>query len=107
MTKRFVIVHEIDGIFVGHAMGHAFYSNIDCVGQCCVATFESEEQCATFISDTGDFPMDMFKVIPVEVSDKDPTYAHPDELDAAGLGHLTEELRINLATEEAHLQGSV
>ncbi len=105
MVKQFIIVHDVDGIFVGHAMGLAFYSNLNCGGQWSVPTFESEEQCAAFISDTGDFPLEMFKVIPVEVSDKEPGYAYPDELDAAGLGHLTAELRANLANENAHLQG--
>ena len=84
MYQGIAITHPEHGIFVGHALGLAFWSNQETAGQTMVALFENVEQAKDFVllfkEDTGfagyGFP---------EVESEDEFGATVDELIAAGL----------------------
>ena len=87
MYKGVVITHPEYGIFVGHAMGLCFWSQLDAVDQDCAATFESVEQAKEFTlefgEDRGVADYDFH-----EVETEDEFGATVDELRNAGLGDL-------------------
>lgn len=80
---RTVIVHENDGIFVGQAMGLAFFTKLDAAGQATVATFLDEADARDFVS-TWEPQVDGDAFTYAEV-DVDRDFAEIHELCAAGL----------------------
>lgn len=48
--RGFALVHATDGVFLGTAMGLAFWSNLDPVGQEAAVLFPSEQEAAEFVS---------------------------------------------------------
>lgn len=49
MKEKFLIAHQEWGVFLGTAMGMAFWSNMDPVGQDCAILFESAEHAAEYV----------------------------------------------------------
>lgn len=86
------IVHPEYGIFVGVGLGLAFWSNIDCVGQTQAPLIPDEAQARAFVDSWCNSPgADAFTYHPV--TSADPTFATIEELDAAGLVHLTAPMK--------------
>lgn len=87
MFKGIAITHSEYGIFVGHALGLCFWSQLDSVDQDRAALFKDKEEARDFVmhfgEDTGlkgfDFP---------EVETAEEFYATVDELKDAGLEDL-------------------
>lgn len=85
--KKIVITHPEMGIFVGAAMGFAFWSMLDVGGQYLCVTFEDEEDAREFVGDwvpTQD--PDTYNYVEVDSVTEWATVA---ELDKAGLGEMT------------------
>lgn len=80
---RTVIVHERDGIFIGAAMGLAFFSHLDAAGQDNVCTFRDEADAKDFVSGwTPPLDTDAFTYVSVDTEQGFATIA---DLCAAGL----------------------
>lgn len=80
---RTVITHEEDGIFVGAAMGLAFFSMLDAAGQDQVATFLDEADARDFICQwEPEMDPDRFSYVEVKVDTDHATIA---DLVEAGL----------------------
>jgi hypothetical protein len=81
------ITHEEYGIFIGHAMGLCFWSQLDTAGQVTAALFADEKEAKEFVlsfgHDTGIQGYDFH-----EVKTSEEFYATPDELRQAGLEDL-------------------
>jgi hypothetical protein len=85
--KRIVIVHESMGIFVGGAMGVAFFSMLDTGGQCRVVLWDTEEEAREYISEWKPKQNpDFYSYVEVEALEEWATVA---ELVAAGLERYT------------------
>ena len=86
-----VIVHPRDGIYVGHALGFAFWSNLDAVGQPAVPSFPSEAEARAHVASwAGDYNPDDYHY-PVVEPDYEDNYCTPAALRKAGLEeHLGE-----------------
>jgi len=84
-VTRCVIVHDEMGIFVGCAMGCAFWSNLDAAGQYTVVSFEDQEDARDFAEDVfGDMlEFDDFRYVTV---DTNTIAVGIDALTRAGLG---------------------
>lgn len=91
-----VIYSEENGVFLGHAMGLAFWSALDPAGQESAPTFDTPEHAYKFIGSwlPGACPADVkaVDVVPdTEGPDGNITYASANACIAAGLpGWLTE-----------------
>lgn len=71
MSKRILIVHNRDGIYIGHALGMGFFSKLDPVDQPAATTFEDKDDAREHISEwvgfkSGDVKMDEFTFVEVE-----------------------------------------
>lgn len=86
---RYIIVHDTDGIFVGHGLGFAFFSNMDPAGQTRAATFENEND-AQFYVDACSLNPGEFRI---ETLDIDDTYATIEQLEAAGYGRFLDLMK--------------
>lgn len=85
------IIHPEYGIFVGIGLGLAFWSNIDCAGQIHVPLLADESEARAFLATWhGQVNPDDFTFHPVTSAK---TWATIEELDAAGLAHLTAPLK--------------
>jgi hypothetical protein len=92
--KRYAIVHSAQGIYVGNALGFAFFSLTDSAGQHRAAVFENIEQCGQHLLEwDGDTDLAQFRY--VEVETEQDMNASCDELEAAGLGDLLGDMRDN------------
>lgn len=87
-----VIVHPEHGIFVGVGLGLAFWSNLDCAGQTQAPLIPDEAEARAFVDSWRNSPgADAFTYHPVtSAADR---YATIEELDAAGLAHLTAPMK--------------
>ena len=85
--KKVVITHPEMGIFVGAAMGFAFWSMLDTGGQYQVVTFEDEEDAREFVGEwvPAQDP-DTYNYVEVDSMKE---WATVVELDRAGLGEFT------------------
>lgn len=92
--KRYILIHKSDGIFLGHAMGLAFFSVLDAVGQTQAVTFESLEAGHAFLAETGNvWTPELVRFEPVECATDG--HATCDELEAAGFKDLLGDMRLN------------
>jgi len=87
MYKSVAVAHPKFGIFVGAALGLAFWSKLDAVGQNNAAVFETAEEAKEFISNIQ-LPEDVRDFSYVEVETADEFFATIEELEDAGLGNL-------------------
>lgn len=87
---RYIIVHERDGIFVGHGMGLAFFSALDPADQTQCVTFESQDYAQEFVSvilaSTGE-------TYTVQEISGDAEYASIADLETAGYGKYLDLMR--------------
>lgn len=91
MTNGVVIVHPDWGIFLGVAMGLAFWSNMDCAGQTCAPIIPDEAEARKFLEMRSHGPgPEAFRYHPVQAAE---AWATIEELDAAGLSDLTWTLK--------------
>jgi hypothetical protein len=88
------IIHPEHGLFVGVGLGLAFWSNMDCAGQYQVPLMADEAEARAFVSSwrspAGPIDPDTFTYHAVESVE---TWATIEELEAAGLSHLTLPLK--------------
>jgi hypothetical protein len=82
-----VLVHNEFGIYLGNCMGLGFFSMLDCAGQDQAVTFATPEAARQHVADwtSENDPLRFHTVQVIAAS----TWATIDELDAAGLEHLT------------------
>ena len=67
--KRFVIVSEREGVFVGDFLGMCFFSNLDPVGQVEVPVSPSREKLQTMVDkNPRAFPMKDISIKEIEVA---------------------------------------
>lgn len=87
MTTGVAVIHPEWGIFLGCAMGLAFWSALDCAGQDCAPVMVDESQARAFIDQLRNIPdRTVFTFHPVEAVE---IWATIEELDAAGLSEWT------------------
>jgi len=97
MAKRIVIVHNEMGIFVGAAVGFAFWSMLDPGGQHQAVTFDDEEDARDFVKEwIPPQDPDAYRYVTVESASE---WATISELDRAGLGTMTALLLFNTPVE--------
>jgi hypothetical protein len=91
--NRVVIVHHTQGIYVGSCMGLGFWSNLDTANQWTVVTLPSEQAARDYVASWHEWNNpDSYTYPRIDCSG---TWATIDELNRAGLGHLTGPLLIN------------
>lgn len=84
MFKRFIIVSQKEGVFLGSCMGMCFWSNLDSVGQDEAVSFDSRRTAEEIIKENpGAFPMKDINIREVETQDD--TYATIAECVAVGV----------------------
>ena len=83
MKIKFLIMHPDHGIFLGSAMGLAFWSNLESAGQNRAVVLDSEDAAREFIGSWDEVP-DGIELHDVMVDD-DARYATIDQCVAAGL----------------------
>lgn len=93
MPVRFVAVDPDHGVFVGHAMGLAFFSLMECAGQWEVPTFESPQDAAKLLVLDFKLPNRMFYVAVEVATGKE--FANAHALRRAGLGDYIGALEQN------------
>lgn len=98
-----VITHPEHGIFVGAAMGLAFWTLLDTAGQSRVATFSSIAEAREFVSswELAEFDRARCEYIILPTVSADSDHASLADLIAAGLDHLTGDLLANETTSGA------
>ena len=85
---RYVIVHERDGVFVGYAMGFAFFSALDPAGQTHAVAFNSRDdayECCRLLSFET-----LYRIEPIQ---SNATHATIEELEAAGYGRYLDLMK--------------
>lgn len=94
--KRIVIVHHEMGIFIGAGMGMAFWSLLECAGQCEAVCFLTEEDARSFVGqwEPKQDP-DSYRYVEIKSAGG---WATVQELTDAGLREMTYGLMINLPT---------
>src|SRR5690606_16333302 len=85
MHKSFAVTHPEYGVFVGAALGLAFWSKLDAVGQDRAAVFETAEEAREFFSN---IPEDVKNFSFVELETSEEFFATIKELEDGGLGNL-------------------
>jgi len=65
-----VIYHDIDGIFLGSAMGLGFWSKIDPVGQDAAVTFPNEADAKAYMEQWTEGQPEGVKLVDVVVDDR-------------------------------------
>jgi hypothetical protein len=94
MNRRVVIVHEQMGIFVGAAVGFAFWSMTDAAGQHQVATFSDEVEARNFVRQwSPPQDPDSYRYLSLFTSSEGATV---EELVRVGLSDYTRLLLLNL-----------
>lgn len=89
MNTEFVIVHPVEGIYLGCCLGLGFWTNLDPAGQPAATTFTSVEEAQQHINSwksNPDYPKAMIpdlKIMPVRVNESG--FATIEECVAAGL----------------------
>lgn len=87
MFNSVVITHPEYGIFVGEALGLAFWSKLDAVGQNSAAVFENEADARSYIADIA-VPVAKQSFSYVQLETEDGYHASIPELRTGGLGGL-------------------
>lgn len=110
MYKNVAVAHPEYGIFVGVALGLAFWSKFDAVGQNSVAVFETVDQAKELLSKI-EVPMSIKQFRFVEIETDNEFYATIKELKEVGLGDLlghlgTGENSIGMAIKEDEPDGA-
>lgn len=79
----FVISHPENGVFVGTALGLAFWTALDCAGQESVCAFRTEEDARDFLNET--LAAEAAEGVRIVETRPDRPYATAEDLLAAGL----------------------
>lgn len=92
-VQRVVIVHDEMGVFVGAAMGFAFWSMMDTAGQHTAVTFEGETDAREFVAEwvPAQDP-DAYRYVPVQTATD---WATVIDLTRAGLSEYTALMLFN------------
>lgn len=83
--EKYVIYSEIDGIYLGSAMGMGFWSKLDPAGQEEAVAFDSTEDAWEFVASWECAPQKDTKVVPVQVESEQDFYASMKQIAEAGL----------------------
>lgn len=86
----FVISHPENGVFVGTALGLAFWTALDCAGQESVCAFRTEEDARDFLNET--LAAEAAGGARIVETRTDRPYATAEDLLAAGLTDATKNL---------------
>lgn len=97
-----VAIHAEWGVYVGHALGFAFFSMQDCAGQAEVTTFGSHRDAVEHVANDLSMAAELAKFSFLSVACETDRGATADELVAAG---VAEEMVAPLR-EEANLAAS-
>lgn len=73
MTRRYLITHSEDGIFLGEALGLNFFSKLDPVGQDAACTFPDISEAVELLKGWRDFDgnpirLEAYTFVPVQPS---------------------------------------
>jgi len=102
VPTRFVIVHDEWGIFVGTAMGGAFWTNMHPAGQDTVATFESPKHAEQYLKTWEPSPPEGLRAVPVQVSEGE-THASIAQCVEAGLDAWKPDFQLAKGTVQGEL----
>lgn len=91
MAKILVVSNEL-GVYLGTALGLGFFTKLDCAGQTQPCTFPSKQEARGHVA-SWDANNDPDAYAYHELPDDGNEYATIEELEDAGLGALTVELR--------------
>lgn len=82
--RRFVLVSDAFGVYVGSFLGLGFWSRLDAAGQTSAVTFETPFAAAEF-GDAAGLADDDLRAVEVEVAHPSGAYATREECAAAGV----------------------
>lgn len=88
---KYLINHQGAGVFVGHGLGLAFFTNHDCAGQTRVVLFDEEHHAAQFVGEAFGEKADEYEIVAVN-TDKD--YLNASDLDQIGFANAASALRM-------------
>ncbi len=95
MSLRILVVHPTDGVFVGYALGFAFFAKLDTAGQSRVPVFDDLADARLCVLVGLKMSPDDFSYHQIEVTDPQ-RGASAAEVRAAGFADVADELEQNL-----------
>lgn len=93
MMRRFLLIHDDFGIFVGHGMGMCFFSHVESAGQTTAVTFATEDDAKQFVTEHLISLKDKCRYYSIRCVAE---HASIDEIVSAGLEPLLGDMRSNL-----------